>query len=328
MKLDNYKNIKKTEWQVIANNFGIKYEENSVVRYLVEKIAEKIGVDDKIVSDNELKKQVVDKINSDFEIVPIDEVTTEPTKKATAKKTPVKKDVKPKSPVIGKVGGKKEVKNITTEDSIVKEEPKTEVVEEKPAVIEIPVVELSRLEQLRLECESYGISWSEAHTEQNLEQVLNGVKSAGVQPIKEMPKTITKSNENIALPSLDTNAPFEINSSNANQVAQAVANTPKGDPAYNPLAIPPAPIVNGGYQNSNAYLDTYKNIYLNTIRGHWRVLSVAEINEMILRDTQTFKHQVNINPQQQNKAEIILTDGSYSIRIPSDNTNEWLDING
>ena len=59
MKLDNYKNIKKTEWQVIANNFGIKYEENSVVRYLVEKIAEKIGVDDKIVSDNELKKYTV-----------------------------------------------------------------------------------------------------------------------------------------------------------------------------------------------------------------------------------------------------------------------------
>jgi hypothetical protein len=72
MKLDNYKNIKKTEWQELANKFGIKYEDNSVVRYLVEKIAEKIGVDDKIVSDNELKKQVVDKINSDFEVVPVE----------------------------------------------------------------------------------------------------------------------------------------------------------------------------------------------------------------------------------------------------------------
>ena len=77
MKLDNYKNIKKTEWQDIANKFGIKYEENSVVRYLVEKIAEKIGVDDKIVSDNELKKQVVEKINSDYDLVPVEEVKTE-----------------------------------------------------------------------------------------------------------------------------------------------------------------------------------------------------------------------------------------------------------
>jgi hypothetical protein len=310
MKLDNYKNIKKTEWQELANKFGIKYEENSVVRYLVEKIAEKIGVDDKIVSDNELKKQVVDKINSDSEVAPVEEVKKETTKKATTKKAPVKKDVKPKSPVIAKV-----------------ETAKEEVIAEAP-IEEIPVVQLSRLEQLRLECEAYGIAWSEIHTEANLEQVLNGVKGAGVQPIKEMPTTIAKPNENSVSTSVDTNAPFEINSSNANEVAKAVANAPKGDPAFNPLAIPPAPVVNGGYQNSNAYLDTYKNIYLNAIRGHWRVLSIAEINEMILRDTQTFKHQVNLHPQQQNKAEIILTDGKYSVRIPSDNTNEWLDING
>jgi|688.fasta_scaffold270687_1 hypothetical protein len=311
MKLDNYKNIKKTEWQELANKFGIKYEENSVVRYLVEKIAEKIGVDDKIVSDNELKKQVVEKINSDFEVVPVEEAPVVKTKKTTTKKTTTKKVSKPKEPVIAKVESKKE-----------------EVVEETPAVEEIPVVELSRLEQLRLECESYGIAWSEIHTEQNLEQVLNGVKGAGVQPIKEMPTTITKSTENTASPSVDTNAPFEINSSNVNEVAKAVANAPYNDPAFNPLAVPPAPVVNGGYQNSNAYLDTYKNIYLNAIRGHWRVLSVGEINEMILRDTQTFKYQINIHPQQQNKAEIILTDGKYSVRIPSANTNEWLDING
>jgi len=306
MKLDNYKNIKKTEWQEIATQFGIKYEENSVVRYLVEKIAEKIGVDDKIVSDNELKKQVVDKINSDFEVVPVEEAPVVKTKKTTTKKVS-----KTKEPVIAKVESKKE-----------------EVVEETPAVEEIPVVELSRLEQLRLECESYGVSWSEIHTEQNLEQVLNSVKSAGVQQIKEMPTTITKSTENTSSASVDVNAPFEINSSNVNEVAKAVANAPQNDPAFNPLAVPPAPVVNGGYQNSNAYLDTYKNIYLNAIRGHWRVLSVAEINEMILRDTQTFKYQINIHPQQQNKAEIILTDGKYSVRIPSANTNEWLDING
>lgn len=304
MKLDNYKNIKKTEWQELASQFGIKYEESSVVRYLVEKIAEKIGVDDKIVSDNELKKQVVDKINSDYQVIPVEEVKAEPTKKATTKKTPVKKDVKPKSPVIAKVESKKEV------------------VAEIPVVEEIPVAELSRLEQLRLECESYGIAWSEIHTEQNLEQVLNGVKGAGVQPIKEMPTTT------ITTTSVNTNAPFEINSSNATEVAQAVANAPQGNPAFNPFAVPPAPVKNGGYVSSNSYLDTYKNIYVNAIRGHWRVLSISEINEMIMRDVQTFKYEINIHPQQQNKAEIILTEGNHSVRIPSDNTNDWLDING
>jgi hypothetical protein len=58
MVLDNYKNLKKTEWQELATKFGISYEQNNIVRYLVEKIAEKIGVDSKIESDNELKKQV------------------------------------------------------------------------------------------------------------------------------------------------------------------------------------------------------------------------------------------------------------------------------
>jgi hypothetical protein len=276
MKLDNYKNIKKSEWQVIASQFGISYEENSVVRYLLEKIAEEIGVDSKIVSDNELKKQIVDKINSDFDII-----------------------------------------------------ADNEDVEEIPAVDEIPVAELSRLEQLRLECETYGVAWSEIHTEQNLEQVLNGVKSAGVQPIKDMPTTITKSNEITESPSVDINAPFEINSSNATEVAQAVANAPQGNPAFNHLAnIQTEKPKNGGYNSSNAYLDTYKNIYLNAIRGHWRVLSLAEINEMIMRDTHTFSHQINVNPQQQNKVEIILSEGNYSVRIPSEDTNDWLDING
>jgi hypothetical protein len=307
MKLDNYKNIKKSEWQEIATQFGIKYESDSVVRYLVEKIAEKIGVDDKIVSDNELKKQVVEKINSDYQVVPVEEAPVEKPKKATTKKATTKKVAKPKSPVVAKVK--------TAKEEVVP-------VEEAP-VEEVPVVQLSRLEQLRLECEAYGIAWSELHTETNLEQVLNGVKSAGVQPIKEVATSITP-----IQPVINTNQAFEINSANANEISQSVINTQNTNPAFNPLATPPPPLVNGGYKNSNAYLDTYKNIYLNAIRGHWRVLSVLEINEMILRDTQTFTHQVILHPQQQNKAEIILTQGDCSVRIPSDNANDWLDING
>jgi len=294
MKLDNYKTIKKTEWQELATKFGITYEENSVVRYLVEKIAEKIGVDDKIVSDNELKKQVIEKINCDSQNVPVEETAQPKPKKVTAKKVTPKKVSKPKEVIIAKV--------------------------EVP-VIEVPVVELSRLEQLRKECESYGIAWSEIHTEVNLEQVLNGVKSAGVLPISEQPV-------------INTNESFEINSANADEVSLAVQNAPQPtftstqDPAYNPSSVPPVPPVNGGYTTSNSYLDTYKNIYLNAIRGHWRLLSIADINEMISRDTQTFTHQVNVNPQQNNRVEIWLTQGSASVRIPSDNKNEWIDING
>ena len=303
MNLNNYKTINKTEWQELATKHGIEWNKNSVVRYLVEKIAEKIGVDDKIVSDDELKKQVIVKINIDSHIGTMKEIVKKTEKKEVAKKEVAKKVVKAKSPA----------------------SPKKEI--NKEVVVETPIVEkpqLTRLEELRLECESYGVSWSEVHTESNLEQVLNCVKSAGVQPISQVQTSITP------VETINTNEAFEINSSNASLVAQSVSNAPQGNPAFNPLLglVASETPVNGGYGSSNSYLDTYRGIYLNAIRGHWRVLSVAEINEMILRDNQTFTHQINFNPQQQNKVEIILIQDTHKVRIPSDNQNEWLDING
>lgn len=302
MNLNNYKTINKTEWQELATKHGIEWNKNSVVRYLVEKIAEKIGVDDKIVSDDELKKQVIEKINIESNTVKMKEIA-KTEKKEVAKKEVAKKVVKAKSPA----------------------SPKKEITKE--VVVETPIVEkpqLTRLEELRLECESYGVAWAEGHSESNLEQVLNGVKGAGVQPISQVQTSITP------VETINTNEAFEINSSNASQVAQSVSNAPQGNPAFNPLLglLASETPVNGGYGSSNSYLDTYKGIYLNAIRGHWRVLSVAEINEMILRDNQTFTHQINFNPQQQNKVEIILIQDTYKVRIPSDNQNEWLDING
>ena len=302
MNLNNYKTINKTEWQELATKHGIEWNKNSVVRYLVEKIAEKIGVDDKIVSDDELKKQVIEKINIESNTVTMKEIA-KTAKKEVAKKEVAKKVVKAKSTA----------------------SPKKEITKE--VVVETPIVEkpqLTRLEELRLECESYGVSWSEVHTESNLEQVLNGVKSAGVQPISQVQTSITP------VETINTNEAFEINSSNASLVAQSVSNAPQGNPAFNPLLglVASETPVNGGYGSSNSYLDTYRGIYLNAIRGHWRVLSVAEINEMILRDNQTFTHQINFNPQQQNKVEIILIQDTHKVRIPSDNQNEWLDING
>ena len=303
MKVNNYKTINKTEWQELATKHGIEWNKNSVVRYLVEKIAEKIGVDDKIVSDDELKKQVIEKINIESNTVTMKEIS-KTAKKEVAKKEVAKKVVKAKSPA----------------------SPKKEIAKE--VVVETPIVEkpqLTRLEELRLECESYGVAWAEGHSESNLEQVLNGVKGAGVQPISQVQSSITPVETTI-----NTNEAFEINSSNASQVAQSVSNAPQGNPAFNPLLglVASETPVNGGYGSSNSYLDTYRGIYLNAIRGHWRVLSVAEINEMILRDNQTFTHQINFNPQQQNKVEIILIQDTHKVRIPSDNQNEWLDING
>jgi hypothetical protein len=65
-KID-YKTMLKADWQKLAGDYNIEFQTKSTIRYLVEKVAEKIGVDDKIVDDEELKKAVLEKIHSSTE---------------------------------------------------------------------------------------------------------------------------------------------------------------------------------------------------------------------------------------------------------------------
>ena len=390
MKLDNYETIKKSQWQEIATQFGVVYQEDSVIRYLVEKIAEKIGVDDKIVSDRELKRKVVEKINSrtlidvgingeegvqgvdgisdvglanasNLEPVAEEPVAEEPVAEEPVAEEPVAEEPVSEEPVSEEPVAEEPVTEEPIAEEPVAEEPVTEEpvvqgeeeqnilrkigsgivtgakklfsnqLKEEP-VVEEPVAEepvaeelpqLTRMEQLRLECESYGVAWAENHTEANLEQVLNGVKSAGVQPIKDVP-TFSAPVEK----ELDVTQAFEITSENVDEVSSLIDVSKLNNPAYNPLAVEQKPIVNGGYNNSNTYLDIFKNMYLNAIKNHWRVLSYNEISEMILRDKQTFTFEINFHPSQSNKVEIILKQDNNSVRIPSSDTNDWLEING
>ena len=326
MKLDNYETIKKSQWQEIATHFGVVYQEDNVVRYLVEKIAEKIGVDDKIESDRELKRKVVEKINSltiidvgingDDGVEGVDGISDIGLENGSNLEPVAEESVTEESVTEQPV----------TEEPVAEEPVAEEPVAEEP-VVEEPVAEelpqLTRMEQLRLECESYGVAWAENHTEANLEQVLNGVKSAGVQPIKDVP-TFSAPVEK----ELDVTQAFEITSENVDEVSSLIDVSKLNNPAYNPLAVEQKPIVNGGYNNSNTYLDIFKNMYLNAIKNHWRVLSYNEISEMILRDKQTFTFEINFHPSQSNKVEIILKQDNNSVRIPSSDTNDWLEING
>jgi hypothetical protein len=255
MDLVNYKNLKKADWQTLATKFNVEWTDESVVRYLVEKIAEKIGVDDKISSDNLIKKEVCEKLLNNPDLL------NQPTKE-------------------------KVVKAKTT---------KTKV--SKPKETKVPV--LSRLEELRLECEKYGVAWVDKHTEEGLEQLLTAIKSAGVTPI-----------------STDT---FEISSDNVDSISSvSTIQQTESNKAETPTI----------YTSNNGVLLNYRNIYLNAIRGHFRCLFAHEIEEMISRDNVPFTFEVKFNPQQRNKVEIILTMGTESVRVPSDNNNDWIEING
>ena len=255
MDLVNYKNLKKADWQTLATKFNVEWTDESVVRYLVEKIAEKIGVDDKISSDNLIKKEVCEKLLNNPDLM------NQPTKE-------------------------KVVKTKTTKAKA-----------SKPKETKAPV--LSRLEELRLECERYGVAWVDKHTEEGLEQLLTAIKSAGVTPI-----------------STDT---FEISSDNVDSISSV---TTIQQTESNKVETPTI------YTSNNGVLLNYRNIYLNAIRGHFRCLFAHEIEEMISRDNVPFTYAVKLNPQQRNKVEIILTMGTESVRVPSDNNNDWIEING
>ena len=255
MDLVNYKNLKKADWQTLATKFNVEWTDESVVRYLVEKIAEKIGVDDKISSDNLIKKEVCEKLLNNPDLM------NQPTKE-------------------------KVVKAKTTKAKV-----------SKPKETKVPV--LSRLEELRLECEKYGVAWVDKHTEEGLEQLLTAIKSAGVTPI-----------------STDT---FEISSDNVDSISSV---TTIQQTESNKVETPTI------YTSNNGVLLNYRNIYLNAIRGHFRCLFAHEIEEMISRDNVPFTFEVKFNPQQRNKVEIILTMGTESVRVPSDNNNDWIEING
>ena len=269
MESSNYKNLKKADWQKLATKFDIEWTDDSVVRYLVEKIAEKISVDDKISSDILLKKEVSEKLQNNPELIPSSENLV-----------PVKEKVE-------KIKKSRIVKTKVSKDIQI----------EKP--IEIIQPTLSRLEELRLECEKYGVAWVDKHTEAGLEQLLNAIKSAGVTPI--------------------TTNTFEISGDNANAISSV---TTIQQSESNKVDVPTI------YTSNNGVLLNYRNIYLNAIRNHFRCLFVHEIQEMISRDNVPFAFEVKLNPNQRNKAEIILSMGTESVRVPSDDNNDWIEING
>ena len=276
--MDNYKNLKKANWQELATKFAIEWTDDSVVRYLVEKIAEQIGVDDKIVSDNELKKQVCEKLISNPDLLnpPKEEKPTTAKVKVTTAKVKV---------TTAKV--KKEIKKV--EENIV------------PA--------LSRLEELRKECEIYGVAWVEKHTEEGLEQLINAIKSAGVVPI--------------------TNSTFEISADNVNSIEKATENVITQTNLTPTNVIPTnEPAIINSTVSSKTILESYRQIYVHAVKSHFRCLTYNEIEQMITRDVVPFIYKINRNKEQANKLEIILTIGKDTIRVPSDDVNDWLTING
>lgn len=140
--------MKKEDWKNLAVQYGIGFDEWSTVRYFVEKIAEKIGVDDKIVNTNELKKEVIAKITESNSEQP--EESGEATKSEAV--TPVD-DLTSLREECDKLGiGWSEVHTINDLKSVVDAVKQSGVTPTTPvATSESTEVDLEKLEDVKLE---------------------------------------------------------------------------------------------------------------------------------------------------------------------------------
>ena len=310
MATTKVKNIKKVEWQQMATSHGIEFNSKNEVRYLVEKIAEKIGVDDKIVKLDDLKQAVCDKLWANETPVTNNEVIETKTIATEVVDTPnVDAELfhyRNEAKRLGVIHSHEQTLNdlIQLLDyHCLQNPPVTYTKFEGVSTQNTPV---DRLEELRAECTRYGLGYAPFHRAEDLEQLLNAVRGI-VQPISN-------------------DSSFELNADNIEQVIASTPNAPA--PAVqntntisgvNAVAFVPT---------ANSELDKYRTLFTQTIRGHFRLMSIPEIKDMIERDNYPFSYLINTSPQQNNLIEIIFTSGGNSVRLPSEDRNDWLSING
>tara|TARA_B110000503_G_C7063569_1_gene377754 strand:- start:29 stop:958 length:930 start_codon:yes stop_codon:yes gene_type:complete len=303
------KTMSKADWQKVAKKFKIEFTSKNTVRYLVEKIAELNGVDDKIVSLDELKKEVVNKLYSTTE-TKVKSKTKSKTKTVTAPKVEPKVEVDPEQ------YAKEEKQHYQNECNRLGVQYGTDQLasdlkqildyhcrqnsdagkyvefgnDKKEVSKEVSVS--PTLESLKKECEQVGLAYGSAHTVADLTNLLsafkNAVGSAGLPPIQE-------------------NTP-NVHSSNAPELIT--------DPSY--TIINPTKV-------DMAQLDIYSDSILSTISNHFRMLSISEVHEMLNGGEYPFRYEIENSPLGENQIAITLISGDNIKRVPAQN---WINING
>ncbi len=163
----NYKTMKKADWLALAESMGIEHYPKSTIRYFAEKIAEKIGVDDKIVKTDELKKQVIEKLAS---------LKSENNSEGISEEVSTEENIETK-PAEENVFDSEEVsEEVSTEEKL---EP---------------------IEELRQKCSELGIGWNELHTIDDLKAIISAVEGTAI------PNIATEPSKEVELENLPTSA--------------------------------------------------------------------------------------------------------------------------
>jgi hypothetical protein len=170
-----------------------------------------------------------------------------------------------------------------------------------------------RITQLRKECTALGVGFAPAHGIADLEQLLNAVKGAGV--------------------TVESRKSFELTLDNL----ESIKGNPTPPSPFNPtnqVGSTPSFLGNAPKSSSDVssvdagQLEMYRNVFMGTILNHFRLMSKNEISGLFAQANYPFSYEIKNHPEQGNKIEIILTSGKSSLRLPNENTNDWINING
>ena len=172
----------------------------------------------------------------------------------------------------------------------------------------------SKLEVLRKECTELGMSYSEAHTVEDLTQLIDALNGSNFsKPVEINVEGIDNTN-----------------------IPQAGSSTPQPPAPFNPIGVKSDQSV---VMASNVNIEEptevdiknlmiYRDSFTQTIRGHFRLMPLKEVMDLFIQSNYPFTHKVSRNPKDPNDICFILTSGKASVRMPSENKSDWIKING
>ena len=294
----------KNNWLELANgllNLGLS--ESLSIDSIVLNIAKELGIQVYSVKIEDLKKQVITKI----EIV----------KERGAKANETNDD---------KFAG--ESLQETEEPILLEEHIIEKPIIKEPITKEEPKVVYSELDNLRAECIMYGVGYGEKHTVSDLTQLLGQIRGRvsanmtleeALKQLNPIPSNeVSQANETAS--TMDANN-FELTLDNVDvvkEIAPVQSNTSASIKLETKqIAIPVKTI------KSN--LEIYRETFTQTIRGHFRPQTIQEINALFNHEY-PFTHEVKENPKNELQIEIIFSMQGVDVRVPSDDNNDWIQI--
>lgn len=307
--------LPKEFWADIAKNeFSIESDSNSVVRYFVEKIAEKIGVDDKIVNDKNLKYEVYVGLLNYFSKKMISkeaklDVTNNPT---NTSENSVVSDVISEESDVSKQDGKESASSNPELDSDISKSmdeniealiPETNTATtENESIPETGNNEYSTLDELKAECQRLNIGYQDSDNEEQLMKLLFTVSVIHGTSLNVRIKDFT--NELNGAKSAPTNQSALRSSVHSNLTQNPSSKENQSD--YRQVKI----------DNETMMKQLESNIS-RVVRGHFRKVTKSELMDICIREKLPFSWEVI--EEDGKKAHIMFSDSNGNKqRVPND----------